>query len=61
MVRRKMPQSAIDIITPIYKQLLDAEKSGGVEASEKLLQKMLEQHNMEYKEFIINLQSGATL
>ena len=60
-VRRKMPQSAIDIITPIYKQLLDAEKSGGVEASEKLLQQMLSQHNMEYKEFIINLQLGATL
>jgi len=60
-VRRKMPQSAIDIMTPIYKQLLEAERSGGVDASQKLLQKMLEQHNMEYKEFIINLQLGATL
>jgi len=60
-VRRKMPQSAIDIMTPIYKQLLDAERSGGVQASEKLLQSMLSKHNMEYKEFIINLQLGATL
>ena len=60
-VRRKMPQSAIDIITPIYKQLLDAERSGGVEASQRVLQDLLSQHNMEYKEFIINLQLGATL
>lgn len=60
-VRRKMPQSAIDIITPIYKQLVDAERSGGVAASDKILQDLLAQHNMEYKEFIINLQLGATL
>ncbi len=60
-VRRKMPQSAIDIITPIYKQLLDAERSGGVEASQKLLNALLEEHELEYREFIINLQLGATL
>ena len=60
-VRRKMPQSAIDIITPIYKQLIDAERSGGVAASDKILQDLLTQNNMEYKEFITNLQLGATL
>ena len=60
-VRRKMPQSAIDIISPIYKQLVDAEKSGGMEASEKLLHTLLAQHRLEYREFIINLQLGATL
>lgn len=60
-VRRKMPQSAIDIITPIYKQLLEAEKNGGIETSEKLLHTLLEQHKLGYREFIINLQLGATL
>jgi len=60
-VRRKMPQSAIDIITPIYKQMLDAERSGGMEASKKLLEDLLEQHGLGYREFIINLQLGATI
>jgi PAS domain S-box-containing protein len=60
-VRRKMPQSAIDIITPIYKQLLEAERSGGIAASEKLLNTLLAQHGMEYREFIINLQLGAKI
>lgn len=60
-VRRKMPQSAVDIIVPIYKQLLDAERSGGVAASQQLLDKLLAQHDMEYNEFIITLQQGATL
>ncbi len=60
-VRRKPPQSAIQIIEPIYKQLLDAEKSGGVRASEALLNDLLHQHNLTYDEFVINLQKGATL
>jgi PAS domain S-box-containing protein len=60
-VRRKMPQSAIDIITPLYKQMLDAEKTGGMEASKKLLEGVLAQHKVGYTELIINLQLGATL
>jgi PAS domain S-box-containing protein len=60
-VRRKPSQSAINIIIPIYKQLLDAERSGGVQASEAILNDLLKQHNLEYDEFIINLQKGATL
>jgi PAS domain S-box-containing protein len=60
-VRRKMPQSAIDIITPIYRQLLDAERSGGVEASQRVLNNLLEENGVEYNEFVINLQLGATL
>lgn len=60
-VRRKMPQSAIDIITPIYKQMIDAERSGGVEASKKLLNNLLKEHKIGYREFIINLQLGAAL
>jgi len=60
-VRRKMPQSAIDIIAPLYKQLLDAERSGGVEASQKLLNDLLKKHDVGYRELIINLQLGAKI
>jgi len=60
-VRRKMPQSAIDIITPIYRQLVDAERSGGIEASKKILTNLLSEHKVGYREFVINLQLGATL
>jgi len=58
-VRRKATQSAIDTIIPIYKLLIDAEKSGGVEASFKVLNNYLKEHNTSYDEFIINLQKGA--
>ncbi|MCD6433065.1 MAG: PAS domain-containing protein [Sulfurimonas sp.] len=60
-IRRKPPQSAIDTIVPIYKQLCDAEKSGGMDASAKLLGSFLEEHKVEYDELVINLQKGATL
>ena len=60
-VRRKAADSAIQTIIPIYKQLLDAERSGGIAASEAILNKLLEEHNLEYDEFIINLQKGATI
>jgi len=57
--RRKPPQSAIDIITPLYKRLVDAEKSGGVEASQKLLSDFLVEKKSTYEELIMALQMGA--
>ena len=60
-IRRKPPQSAIDQIIPIYQQLLEAEKSGGIDASSKILNSLLKQHKMEYDEFVINLQLGAKI
>jgi len=60
-VRRKATQSAVDTIIPIYQQLLQAEQSGGTNASEKVLQDLLKKHDLEYDEFIINLQKGARL
>ncbi len=60
-VRRKATQSAIDIITPIYRQLLDAERSGGMQASQQILNNLLKKHNLEYDEFVINLQKGAKI
>ncbi len=60
-VRRKPPQSAIDAIAPIYKLLIDAEKSGGMDASGKLLNNFLAENKIGYDELVINLQKGATL
>ncbi len=58
-VRRKSPQSAIDAIAPVYKLLIDAERSGGMEASEKLLADFLAEKNMSYEELVTALQLGA--
>lgn len=60
-VRRKATRSAIEAITPIYKLLLDAEKRGGMEASQAVLNDFLAQNNFSYDELVINLQKGMTL
>jgi len=60
-VRRKPPQSAIDAIIPIYKLLLDAEKSGGITASAKLLNNFLTENKISYEELVMKLQLGASL
>jgi len=58
-VRRKPPQSAIDAIEPVYKLLLEAEKKGGIQASEKLLTDFLAENKTSYEELVMNLQRGA--
>ena len=60
-VRRKPTQSAIDQITPIYKQMIDAERAGGMDASAKLLNDLLATHKITYDELVINLQKGAKI
>jgi len=55
-VRRKPNPSAINIIKPLYKQMLEAERSGGVEASSKILMDLLEEKGMSYDELIIAIQ-----
>ena len=44
------------MIEPLYKELLAAEKSGGIEASSKLLDKILLEKNICYDELLNNLQ-----
>jgi len=58
-IRRKPPQSAIDQIIPVYKLLVDAEKSGGMKASSKVLTDFLEENKITYDELVMNLQKGA--
>ena len=55
-VRRKPNPEALEIIKPLYKQMLDAERSGGMEASAKLLNDVLAEKGATYDEFIIHIQ-----
>lgn len=53
--RRKPNKDALETIIPLYKQLLDAEKRGGMQESEKILNKLLEEKGVEYDEFILSI------
>ena len=53
-VRRKPTQGACAIIIPLYKQLLAAEKRGGITASEKIMNELLQEKGMQYDEFILS-------
>jgi PAS domain S-box-containing protein len=55
-VRRKPNPAAIEVIAPIYKAMLEAEKKGGMEASFKMLVELLESKGVSYAELIISLQ-----
>lgn len=55
-VRRKPNPKAIAVIEPLYRQLLDAERSGGLEGSMRLLQDILREKNTSYDELVNNLQ-----
>jgi len=55
-VRRKPKSSAINIIEALYADLLKAEKSGGLNASKKLLDDTLKEKGVSYDELVITLQ-----
>ena len=50
-VRRKPTPEALRVVGPLYAQLLEAEKRGGLEASEKLLNDILKEKKVTYGEF----------
>jgi len=53
--RKAAPRKAIEVMAPIYKKLLEIEKEGGMEASEKYLRGFLEEKNTTYDDFIDGL------
>lgn len=55
-VRRKPNPKAISIIAPLYAKMLEAEKSGGMQASKALLEQTLSELGTTYDELINNLQ-----
>lgn len=60
-VRRKMNQSAKDVVIQLYQKLLEAERSGGMDASQRMLEELLKKKGWSYNEFVVNLQIGAKL
>jgi len=53
--RKAAPQKAIDTMAPIYAKLIEIEKDGGMQASEKYLRGFLEENNTTYDDFINDL------
>jgi PAS domain S-box-containing protein len=53
-VRRSPSRAGIEAIIPLYKQMLEAEKSGGMEASTKILTNTLSQQKVSYEAFILS-------
>jgi len=60
--RKRPSRIAIEEITPIYKQLVDAEKDGGMDASYKLLKELLKANDdnvvSKYHELVFTLQKA---
>lgn len=54
--RRRPSDKALQIIPGLYRELLDAERNGGIHAGEKLLQTKLSQMETNYHDFVLSLQ-----
>lgn len=57
-VRRKPKQSAIDAVVPLYKEMIQLERTGGMEASSKYLFDFLDENGVTYDELVISLQGA---
>jgi PAS domain S-box-containing protein len=53
-VRRKPTRKALEIIQPIYQNILNAENRGGIRAGEETLSNLLDQKKVSYDEFILS-------
>lgn len=54
-VRREPTKEARAVIEPLYRELLELEKQGGMEASKAHLDKILKEKELSYEEFILSL------
>lgn len=52
--RRNPSKKALEVIVPLYKKLLEAEKRGGIAASEKMMDELLKEKGVHYDEFILS-------
>lgn len=57
-IRRKPNPRALEVIIPLYKELLAKEKSGGIEASEAHLNNYLKNQGVDYDTFANRLQQS---
>ena len=53
-IRRKPTPQALRIIEPLYQDLLRLERSGGVSAAQKHLEKLLQEKGLDYEQFILS-------
>ena len=53
--RRVPTKKALEIIKPLYQQLLSAERNGGISASEKIINQLLKEKGVSYDEFILSI------
>ena len=53
--RRVPTKEALEIIKPLYQQLLSAERNGGISASEKIINQLLKEKGVSYDEFILSI------
>jgi PAS domain S-box-containing protein len=54
-VRRRPTKQALEVIKPLYQKLLSAEKSGGMEASHKIINELLAKNGGRYDKFILSI------
>ncbi|MBE0495397.1 MAG: PAS domain-containing protein [Campylobacterales bacterium] len=55
-VRRKPNPKALQVIVPLYKELLAKEKSGGIEVAEAYMKHLLDEKGVSYDAFVNALQ-----
>ena len=55
-IRRKPNPKALEIIIPLYKKMVEVERSSGIDASFKVLTDILKEKGVGYDEFIISIQ-----
>jgi PAS domain S-box-containing protein len=53
--RKAAPREAVEAMSPIYQKLIEIEKTGGIEASEKYLRGYLEEQGLTYDKLIDEL------
>lgn len=56
-VRRKPNPKALAVIIPLYRKMIEVEKSSGVDASFKVLTDILAEKGVSYDELVISLQN----
>ena len=52
--RRTPKPKALEFLIPLYKKLIQAERSGGIAASDKIMQDLLKEKGVAYDEFILS-------
>ncbi|MBF0274440.1 MAG: PAS domain-containing protein [Nitrospinae bacterium] len=57
-VRRKPNDSAVAVVSEVYRQMIEAERQGGMDASLKLLTELLESKGLSYDQLVQTLQKS---